>query len=800
MRFFIRYLILAMISLCLASSSSQAENAANAADSQKFSAAEAFLKETCQRADALVAQPDLESYRGWLKYLSCAARTASSRKGIASDDAVAKAQRLDEWTKKIAADPKVLETLRGVQEWAYESPADGTGQPFRINIPTDYNPAKPPVLTVYMHGYSGNHIEHATGMVPKTGSMDVSVLGRARGGWYRSLSEADVLNVVDYIQAHWNIDADHVHLNGGSMGGGGTFRLGSRYPHRWASGRPSCGYAINLPIANLLTYPIYATHSDDDFTVPILESRGPLCLLRSLGGQAISDETTGLGHAVWGYEEGNRRAGEWEAHQVRPCSKSVKHIDYTATDGGAVRGWWAEVAEWGPAPKPAHFNLKAGADNLLYAQLHNITRLRLLVKESPFDAAKPLKISVNGVIPFEVPAPLPDALELLNDGKTWKLANPETLAGPRLHTPGGASMLYQGEPLLIVYGTQGSDAENKALRSAAEAASKSPNPSWAPDDGEAAPDGVPHRQILYGKLNVKADTEVSDADIARCHLVLIGTTAQNALVARMAERLPVKIADGKITCSDGLSFPSADNAFGLVTFNPLAPSRLVYWVASEEAAFYRAGALIPEIMDSKGLGIDFMVMSVSAPKLCAARSFDSRWNWNAARQDSPLVPSSVKTDGDLSAFLGEIIRTASGGDFALMARTGPSNDCPVIQGVARMSDLSACYYYNPVAIVEMTGEELTTALEKLNALPEEKRGLVFQPAIDVAKLDKKRSYRVSTIDDAIWGIGRILKMAPKSILITDLIASDAFDRYAAPAGAIERDPFDKLRAFGSVRE
>ena len=35
-----------------------------------------------------------------------------------------------------------LGALTGVQEWAYESPVDGSGQPFKMAIPSDYDPAR----------------------------------------------------------------------------------------------------------------------------------------------------------------------------------------------------------------------------------------------------------------------------------------------------------------------------------------------------------------------------------------------------------------------------------------------------------------------------------------------------------------------------------------------------------------------------------------------------------------------------------------------------------------------------------
>ena len=240
----------------------------SASDTPAATLPPAAFAEAGARANAALARADLAAYRGWIKYLRTDAGTAVLRQGAASKDATEKIHRLDDWVARITADPNLLATLRGVQEWAYESGADDSGQPFKMAIPTDYDPVHPAPLSVYMHGYSGNHLEHATGMASHPGSFDLSVLGRGRGGGYRALSESDVLDVIDYVQAHWAIDPDRIHLNGGSMGGGGTYRLGSRYPHRFASGRPTCGFASHLPLANLITLPSYATHRADDSGQP----------------------------------------------------------------------------------------------------------------------------------------------------------------------------------------------------------------------------------------------------------------------------------------------------------------------------------------------------------------------------------------------------------------------------------------------------------------------------------------------------------------------------------------------------
>jgi hypothetical protein len=739
----------------------------------------ASLAAASGRVDKALARADLAAYRGWLKYLRFDAETVAQRSGVASAAAIAKESRLDDWLMRIEANPKLLDNLSGVQEWAYESPVDNSGQPFRIAIPSDYDRFRPAPLTVYMHGYSGNQIEHSEGFASHPGSFDIAVLGRSRGGGYRALSEADVLQAVDYVQAHWAVDPDRVSLNGGSMGGGATYRLGSRYPQRWSSGRPSCGYGSYMPMGNLITLPIYATHSADDPTVSVLHDRGPLALLRELGGQVIYDETNGFGHAVWNYKEGNARGLAWEKLQARPNSRTVRHVDYTALDGGATRGWWAEICEWGPSPRPARFVLTAGRPNLLHAELTNITRLRLRLAESPFDDSQPLQVSVNGAIPFTLPSPLPSSAVIAFSGKGWGFEGAASEPVFRLHAPGAASLLYDGEPLLIVYGTKGSVAEQGAMRAAAEAASKSPIPAWPDDGGDKGVDGVPHSHNLYGQLATKADADVTDADLARCHVVLIGTSAENSVVARIADKLPVRLGEGAVTCSDGVIFPGKGLALGLVYFNPLAEDRLIFWVASNDPAAYAAGSAIPLVMAGGGsisgnaFTADLLVMPGGTGTLVGSRSFDSRWRWTAGHAESPLVSASIRSSRDFSVAVGSAVRRAAGADAALVGMYGPSDAPAFSAGVTRVRDVAPLFANLPVGVFEVSGSELIEIARRVSG---KDSGLMLAD-FDAATIVAGRSYRVALPVSVLWAFSAAVQPAPGTYRITGVDTGDAVERF-----------------------
>jgi dienelactone hydrolase len=725
-------------------------------------------------AAQILARRDLAAYHGWIKFLTFQAEHAATRAG---DPAQARA-RLADWTERILANPALLSELRGVQEWAYESPADGSGQPFKLNIPTNYDRARPLPVALYMHGYSGNHLEHAVDMQDHPDDFEVSVLGRARGAHYLALSEADVLHVLDYLQANWSVDLDRVHIGGGSMGGHGTFFLGSRYPHRFASGRPVCGYAGDKPIGNLLSFPIYATHSDDDWTVPVLLSRGPLAQLKQLGGTVVYDETTGYGHAVWDYKAGNERAKAWAFAKKRPSSREVRRLDFTALDGVARRAWWAEIVEFGAEPEPARFVLHAEADNTLVAELRGVRRLGLRLAESPFDVSKPLRILAKPPRGARTPiaasftlAPSAEPVLVLDvDPVTGQLSPSEPAPAPpfRLRTPGGPNQLYSGEPLLIVYGTRGSAELQRAQKTAARVAAESSRAEWWGPSDDRGPDGVSHNQNLYGSLPVKADTEVTADDLARRHLVLIGSASQNAIVARIAARLPVSYADGQIRFNDGTSVASEDRALGLVHYNPEAPERLIFWVAADHAGAYAAGSLVPELMGSQLNAADLVVASVASPALVLARSFDSHWRWRAGRADSPLLPAPGMTQLELGRAVARAIRVAAHTDFALASPRGEPDAPAYAPGITRLDDLLTLSPYAPLSVMRLSGKEILGASSALA------RGQVrFEPPLTSANVSPNGSYSVALTPALVRAFVPPTHLAPRDYRNTELTLVDA---------------------------
>src|SRR5262249_52460670 len=107
---------------------------------------------------------------------------------------------------------------------------------------------------------------------PGSGGFGRGSGGRSQPANIAELSEKDVMNVLAMVRKEFNVDADRIYLTGHSMGGAGTYFLGSKHPDIWAAIAPVAPAAFGM-IANRVDYlqplkkagvPIMVVHGDMD--------------------------------------------------------------------------------------------------------------------------------------------------------------------------------------------------------------------------------------------------------------------------------------------------------------------------------------------------------------------------------------------------------------------------------------------------------------------------------------------------------------------------------------------------------
>lgn len=148
----------------------------------------------------------------------------------------------------------------------------GKYQPYGIYLP--HKPG-PHGLQLLLHGCSANHASQVNqpgfqaDVAESLGLVVVSPLGRGPSGFYSDLSERDALDVFADAKAHYPTDATRHFIGGYSMGGYGTLRLASLYPHWWAGAMNWVGF-----VGNILTTPVIedALYPIGDGSVPGLSN------------------------------------------------------------------------------------------------------------------------------------------------------------------------------------------------------------------------------------------------------------------------------------------------------------------------------------------------------------------------------------------------------------------------------------------------------------------------------------------------------------------------------------------------
>ncbi|MEX2212494.1 MAG: alpha/beta hydrolase [Phycisphaeraceae bacterium] len=173
--------------------------------------------------------------------------------------------------------------------------ADNKEMEYAIYVHSKYKKDAKTPLMVALHGLYSNpqqimRYTDLTAMAEKYGYIIVAPMGYNNRGWYGNdilvtnksdpanlaeLSEKDVMNVLAIARKEFNIDDKRIYLMGHSMGGGGTWHLGIKYPDLWAGLAPIAPAIRKSPelVAKIKDIPVILIQGDQDKLVPVAGAR-----------------------------------------------------------------------------------------------------------------------------------------------------------------------------------------------------------------------------------------------------------------------------------------------------------------------------------------------------------------------------------------------------------------------------------------------------------------------------------------------------------------------------------------------
>ena len=164
--------------------------------------------------------------------------------------------------------------------------------PYRLTIPTSYDPEVPNAMVIYLHGGSGDDNRDVERMVnyqdePGTywdmlldefgfiglcpnayAQVDYGKTGRDSDDPNQALAahlgEMEVFTVIEEVKAKFNIDESRIFVMGNSMGSGGTTNLATWHPGVFAALSPSGGAMGSMDVEALGDTPVRMVCGTED--------------------------------------------------------------------------------------------------------------------------------------------------------------------------------------------------------------------------------------------------------------------------------------------------------------------------------------------------------------------------------------------------------------------------------------------------------------------------------------------------------------------------------------------------------
>ncbi len=511
----------------------------------------------------------------------------------------------------------------------YRSEADGADVAFAVRTPPRIDGIEMYPLVVVLNG--GPRVP------PSEKFPHFQVRSSRNRIWgYRTISTYDAMQAIAFMKRSYPIDPNRVYLVGSSAGGSGAMHLASCFPDEFAAVLPLVAAGNNYPLRNFSNLPVAFHHGDRDWTSAICNARVQSQRMQKLGCPTILKEYAS-GHSIPGSHE---LLMTWLFKQRRnPAPKTIRHDCETPSLG---RSYWLTIREFDDPHQRAYVEAKIDGTT---ATIHptNVVTLSLAVD---------LIADVKTVQIGEARLPASEQYRFQDD--RWQIAEQPTKPRIRPYEAGGAANLYQGEPLLIVYGTAG-DHTNQ-IRAAAQKL--------------AAYGGPVHTAMRY-RFPVIADTALTQDRQARCHLILIGKPHENSVTKALWPRIPASIEDKALVVADRAPLKLENKVLGMLHPNPNHPNRLLYILApfADEAGLAHFSKY-PQLFLAGSDGFDRvsqpdLVVQDLKQRVARHMQYGRDWQWLKMAGDDTPIPPRFGDRANLAIACLNLMLSKSHADFAL---------------------------------------------------------------------------------------------------------------------------------------
>ncbi|MBN2317407.1 MAG: prolyl oligopeptidase family serine peptidase [Sedimentisphaerales bacterium] len=443
---------------------------------------------------------------------------------------------------------------------------DGSVQYYAVNpatpLPSDVSP---PALVLSVHGAGVLALNQARSYHSKSWCNIVSPTNRRPYGFdWEDWGRIDALEALDDAKTKLGYHPERVYLTGHSMGGHGTWILGSLYPDKFGAIGPCAGWlsfwsyrgatkaenpsAIDRMLMraesagdtavlakNLAATGIYILHGANDNVVSPEQSQMMIEQLNTFHKDFVYHEEPGQGHWWDISDEHGSDCVDWApmfdffARHALPPDEAVRQIDFLTVNPG-ISAWshWVGIED-----QIEHLTLSSVSIRVdpgrrrFVGTTDNVARLSLKLDILPGPEA--INVKLDDQTLTDIPYPTKDKqIWLTRTNDQWAVSDKAvpSLKGPHRFGPFKTAFDHR---MVFVFGTQGNEVENAWSRTKARF------------DAE---------QWWYqgnGSVDIIADVDFNPAEYADRGVILYGNATTNAAWNQLLTDSPVQVSSQGVT-------------------------------------------------------------------------------------------------------------------------------------------------------------------------------------------------------------------------------------------------------------
>ncbi|MCX7419707.1 MAG: prolyl oligopeptidase family serine peptidase [Planctomycetia bacterium] len=547
-------------------------------------------------------------------------------------------------------------TQAGLVPRGYVSKIDGSVQPYGLIIPDSFTPTGPHRwrMDLWFHGRGEvlselNFLEDRRKNKGQFTPADTIVLhpyGRYCNA-NKLAGEIDSLEAIESVKRRYRIDDDRIAVRGFSMGGAACWQFAVHYADRWAAAAPGAGFSETPDFlkvfqketleptwfekklwhmydctdwaANLAQLPTVAYSGDKDSQKQAADIMA--VALKKEGIELthlIGPDTAHSYHPVTKLEV-DRRIDSIMALGRERMPRTIRFVTYSLRYN---RMHWVTVDAIKEHWSQARVNAAIVADSFVSVTTNNIEQLTLSIPSGyapmAVDASVQIKIDDQTIDGPHPGSDLSWQVTLHREGAAWKLGALPANGLRKRHGLQGPIDDALMDSFVFVRPT---------AKSSHEAVEK-----WV--QAEMSHAIVHWRQQFRGHARVVDDTAVTDEHIANSNLILWGDPTSNAVLKKIADKLPIRWGDSEITVGDE-KFPSDRHAAIAIYPNPLNSNRYVVLNSSftfREYDYLNNARQVPKLPDWAIIDLRTPPGSRSPGKIAEAGFFNEQWQLKAGQE------------------------------------------------------------------------------------------------------------------------------------------------------------------------